>query len=155
MLGDARVSVESRDESAIFVGVASSDSVETYLDGVARTTMAPENAFGDRRLAVCAASGGHAPSARPASMPIWTTYSQGEGEQVITWPFEEGDWTVVIMRADATRGLDVTVDAAATIPAIGLALPSLLIVAGVLVLFGLSLIIGSRTTDEPMSTTVA
>ena len=154
MLGDARVSVASRDESEIFVGVASTSSVETYLDGVAHTTMAPENAFGDRHLAVCAASGGHAPAARPASLPIWTTYSQGQGEQIISWPFEEGDWTVVIMRADATRGLDVKVNAAATIPAIGLALPTLLIVAGALLLFGLSLLVGSRSTpaDDPTST---
>jgi hypothetical protein len=154
MLGDARVSVASRDESEIFVGVASTSSVETYLDGVAHTTMAPENAFGDRHLAVCAASGGHAPAARPASLPIWTTYSQGQGEHIISWPFEEGDWTVVIMRADATRGLDVKVNAAATIPAIGLALPTLLIVAGVLLLFGLSLLVGSRSTpaDDATST---
>ena len=147
-LGDGRVTVESRHESSVFVGVAASDSVDSYLEGVARTTMAPERAFEERRLRVCETSGGQAPSAVPASLPIWTTYSQGEGRQVITWPFEEGDWTVVVMNADGSRGLDVTVDAGATFSGVGLLLSALFIAAGVSLLFGLSLVIGS--TSKPV-----
>ena len=146
LLGDGRVTVESRHESSTFVGVAASDSVEAYLDGVARTTMAPERAFEERRLPVCETSGGEAPSAAPASLPIWTTYSHGEGRQVITWPFEEGDWTVVIMNADGSRGLDVTVDAGATFSGVGLLLSALFIGAAVFLLLGLSLVIGSTST---------
>ena len=145
LLGDGRVTVESRNESQVFVGIAASDWVETYLDGVARTTMVPVRAFEERRLPVCESTGGHTPSAAPAWVPIWTTYSQGHGRQVITWPFEEGDWTVVIMNADGSRGLDVTVDAGATFSGIRLLLSALLIAAGVFLLFGLSLVIGSTS----------
>ena len=148
LLGDGRVTVESRSGSSIFVGVAATDSVESYLGGVGRTTMAPERAFEERRLPVCETSGGQAPSAAPASLPIWTTYSQGKGPQVITWPFEKGDWTVVVMNADGSRGLDVTVDAGATFPGFGMLLPALLVGAGVFLLFGLSLVIGSTRTPE-------
>ena len=148
LLGDGRVTVESRYESSIFVGVAASDSVETYLNGVARTTMVPERAFEERRLPVCETSGGQAPSAAPASLPIWTTYSQGQGRQVITWPFQEGDWTVVVMNADGSRGVDVTVDAGATFPGVGMLLAALFIAAGVSLLFGLSLVIGA--TSKPV-----
>ena len=148
LLGDGRVTVEPRYESSVFVGVADSDSVETYLDGVARTTMVPERAFEERRLPVCETSGGQAPAAAPASLPIWTTYSQGQGRQVITWPFQEGDWTVVVMNADGSRGVDVTVDAGATFPGVGMLISPLLIAAGVSLLFGLSLVIGSTSKPE-------
>ena len=150
LLGDGRVTVGSRDGSPIFVGVAASDAVESYLSGAARTTMLPERAFQEPRLPVCESSGGHAPSAAPASVPIWTTSSQGRGEQVITWPFEEGDWTVVIMNPNGERGIDATVDAGATFPAVGLLIAPLLIGAGVLLLFGLSLVIGSTSKPESM-----
>ena len=150
LLGDGRVTVRSRDGSSIFVGVAASDSVERYLGGVARTTMLPERAFAERRLPVCESSSGHAPSAAPGSLPIWTTYSQGRSEQVITWKFKEGDWTVVIMNTNGKRGIDATVDAGATFPAVGLLIVPLLVGAGVLLLFGLSLVIGSTSKPESM-----
>jgi hypothetical protein len=148
LLGDGRVTVESRYESSVFVGIAATDSVDTYLGGVARTTMAPERAFEERRLPVCETTGGQAPSAPPASLPIWTTYSQGEGRQVITWPFEEGDWTVVVMNADGSRGLDVTVDAGATFPGFGMLLPALFLGAGVFLFVGLVLVISPTSTPE-------
>jgi hypothetical protein len=150
LLGDGRVTVTSRDGSPIFVGVAASDSVETYLGGVARTRMVPERAFEERRLPVCETLGGHAQPAAPASVPIWTASSQGRGEQVITWPFEKGDWTVVIMNANGERGMDATVNAGATFPAVTLLIAPLLIGAGVMLLFGLSLVIGSTSRQESM-----
>ena len=143
LLGDGRVTVTSRDGSPVFVGVAASDSVDAYLAGVARTTMAPERAYEERRLPVCESSGGHAPTAAPASEQIWTTYAQGRGRQVITWPFTNGDWTVVIMNADGARGMDATVDAGATVPGFALFLSALLIGAGISQILGLSLLIGS------------
>jgi hypothetical protein len=153
LLGDGRVTVESRGESQVFVGIADSDSVETYLDGVARTTMVPVRAFEERRLPVCETSGGQPPSAAPSWLPIWTTYAQGHGRQVITWPFQEGDWTVVVMNADGSRGLDVTVDAGATFPGVRMLISAFFITAGVFLLFGLSLVIGSTSKpvkpDEP------
>ena len=148
LLGDGRVTVTSRGGSPIFVGVAASDSVESYLGGVSRTTMTPERAYAERPLRICETAAGHAPSAAPASVPIWTASSQGRGEQVITWPFEEGDWTVVIMNANGERGMDATVDAGATFPVIRLLVAPLLIGAGVLLLFGLSLVIGSTSKPE-------
>ena len=148
LLGDGRVTVEPKYESTVFVGLAATDSVETYLDEVARTTMVPARAFDDRRLPVCETSGGQAPSAAPDSLQIWTTYSQGQGAQVITWPLQEGNWTVVIMNADASRGLDVTVDTGATFPGVGIAISALLFGAGVFLLVGLALVIGSKRTSE-------
>ena len=143
MFGDGRVKVESKHESELFVGVAPSGEVDRYLQGVERTTMIPERAFNDRRLPVCTTTAGGAPSVPPASLPIWTRHSEGLGAQVITWPFEEGDWTVVVMNADGSRGLDVTVDAGATFTGLGLLLVVLLIAAGISLLTGLALVIGS------------
>jgi hypothetical protein len=147
LLGEGRVTVKSRHESQVFVGIAASDWVGTYLDGVARTTMIPVRAFEERHLPVCESTGGHAPSAAPAWEPIWTTYSQGHGRQVITWPFQEGDWTVVVMNGDGSRGLDVSVDAGATFPGVRMLISALFIAAGISLLFGLSLVVGSTSSS--------
>lgn len=143
VLGDGRVTARSADGSAIFVGIADSRSVDTYLDGVGRSTMLPERRFGEEPLPVCDTSGGNAPSTAPATLPIWTTYAQGNGSQTITWPFQEGDWTVVIMNADGSRDLDVAVDAGATFPAIGLVITVLMFGTAFFLLLGLAMVIGS------------
>lgn len=145
VLGDGRVTARSADGSAVFVGIADSRSVDTYLEGVGRSTMLPERRFGDERLPVCETSGGRAPSTAPATMPIWTTYAQGSGSQTITWPFRQGDWTVVIMNADGSRGLDVAVDAGATFPAVGLVITILMFATGFFLLLGLAMVIGSAS----------
>lgn len=143
VLGDGRVMARSADGSAIFVGIADSRSVDAYLDGVGHSTMLPERRFGEEPLPVCDTSDGNAPSTAPATLPIWTTYAQGSGSQTITWPFQQGDWTVVIMNADGSRDLDVAVDAGATFPGIKLVMSALLFASAILLMLGLAVVIGA------------
>lgn len=65
----------------------------------------------------------------------------GTGEQTLTWTPRAGDWTVVVMNADATRGVSVTGDAGATIPALPWLAGGLLTAGALLMLAALLLVI--------------
>lgn len=151
VLGDGRVTARSHDDSPIFVGIASSRSVDIYLKGVARSTMLPERRFGDGTPSICETLAGDAPSAAPASFVIWTTYAEGLGPQTITWPFREGDWTVVVMHPDRSRALDVEVDAGATFPGIGIVITFLMFATGFFLMLGLAMVIGSAAGSRSAS----
>ena len=55
----------------------------------------------------------------------------GAGAQELTWTPREGDWSVVVMNADATSGVDVAVKAGAELPALPWVVGALLSLAGV------------------------
>jgi hypothetical protein len=58
-------------------------------------------------------------SRRPAAPPderFWVASAQGAGDQTLTWDVEHGNWSVVVMNADATRGVDVELSAGAEVP---------------------------------------
>ena len=59
---------------------------------------------------------GGAPSDRPADSDIWVAQAAGAGTQSLTWPLDEGSWTVVVMNADGSGDVDVNVDVGATAP---------------------------------------
>ncbi|MET1037208.1 MAG: DUF4389 domain-containing protein [Aeromicrobium sp.] len=145
IIGDARVTVESRTDQPVFVGLARTADVESFLRGVSRSTMLPENAWDDDGTKACRDEGGTAAPAVPGTMGRWTEESSGPGAQTIRWPIEEGDWTVVVMNADGSAGLDVDIDAGATLPGIKLVIAGLFIGAGIFTLVGLALVIGSRS----------
>ena len=76
---------------------------------------------------------GAEPSGPPDEQAFWAASASGSGEQVVTWDTESGEWTIVLMNADASDGVaaDVSIGAEANFLlwlAIGL------LVAGVLVL---------------------
>lgn len=141
VLGDGKVTATSRDGSPIFVGIADSRLVENYLSGTARTTIRPDGDADDGSLAVCDSTEGQAPPALPTSLGIWTTSATGPGSQSVTWPLRDGDWTVVIMRLDASPGLDVSVDAGATFPVIKPVITAIAITGGLFLLLALGLLV--------------
>jgi hypothetical protein len=77
---------------------------------------------------------GRAPELAPAQQGFWTVQSSGTGTRTLVWPVEEGSWTVVVMNADGSRGVDVRADVGAKAPA--LEWISLGLLAGGLVLLG-------------------
>ena len=46
------------------------------------------------------------PSA-PTDQTFWEASALGEGTQSLQWTIEPGDWTLVVMNADGSRGIDV------------------------------------------------
>jgi hypothetical protein len=118
-LGKVRLAVESRDGKPVFVGIARTNEVSAYLRGTAHTSVtdvdySPFHASyrdhehdGDRRPAL------------PADQDFWATSAHGSGTQTVTWDLEDGDWSIVVMNADGSRGVDTDINAGAKIPLLG------------------------------------
>lgn len=135
--GDARVRVAATDGTPVFVGLASSADVRSYLAGVGYTTV---TAVGPTRTRY-SDHAGQAPSSLPATLKIWRVQASGPGEQTIIWPPENGDWTLVVMTADGSPDVSVRADVGATAPALEWAWIAVLVSAGVFFLLGLALVL--------------
>jgi hypothetical protein len=113
-LGKARVQVESRDGKPVFVGIARNSDVEDYLAGVSHSTLTDVNTspfeagYDDH-------AGNRHPVA-PADSNIWAASQQGTGKQTLNWEIEDGDWSVVVMNADGSAGVDADVSTGAELP---------------------------------------
>ena len=113
-LGKIKVSAESRDGKPVFVGIARTSDVEKYLDGVPYTSVddvevSPFEADYTRH------AGNRHPVA-PEHAGIWVESSQGNDRQAIDWEVDDGDWSVVVMNADGSLGVNADVQAGADIP---------------------------------------
>jgi hypothetical protein len=112
--GKVRVNAQSRDGKPVFVGIAHTSDVERYLAGTAHATVtdfdtAPFSTDLDEH------AGGRAPMP-PAESSIWTGSAHGAGTQRLDWDVTEGHWSIVVMNADGSRGVDATVSAGAKLP---------------------------------------
>ena len=110
LLGTARVRATAAQGSSVFIGVAPTNDVSDYLDGVAHSTVTE---LDDTEYAE---HPGGAPSEAPADSDIWEAQASGPGTQSLTWEPEDGDWTMVVMNQDGSAGVDVTADVGATVP---------------------------------------
>lgn len=113
-LGKLKVTAESRDDKSLFVGVARTGDVEKYLSGVPHTTVddvevSPFEADYTRHA-------GNRHPVSPEHAGIWAASSHGKGEQAIDWEIEDGDWSIVVMNADGSLGVDADISAGASIP---------------------------------------
>jgi hypothetical protein len=110
--GEIRLEVSSREP--VFVGIARSRDVAEYLRGtqhdlVRDVSYSPFDAD-YRRVA------GDERPPRPAGQDFWAASASGTGIQAVTWDVEDGDWSVVVMNADASRGVDAEAKAGAELP---------------------------------------
>ena len=139
LLGDGQVTVTSAGDRPVFVGVASAGDAAAYLRDVERATVTDVegDAVGGWGEPVYRTSGTRAPSVPPADAGIWVASTSGAGERSVAWPLEDGDWTVVLMNADAGAGVAAEVAAGATVPSLGWAVGGLLVLAGLFALVAL------------------
>jgi hypothetical protein len=143
-VGKVRLAVESRAGTPVFVGIARTSDVSDYLRGAPHTTVtdvdySPFHASyrdrdhdGDRRPAL------------PADQDFWAASAHGSGTQTVAWDVDDGDWSIVVMNADGSRGVDTDIRAAAKVSLLGtlgwISLGGalvLLITAGTLIYVGL------------------
>jgi hypothetical protein len=52
----------------------------------------------------------------PAQEDFWAASAQGAGTQSMTWKVRDGSWSVVVMNADGSRGVDAGVSAGPLCP---------------------------------------
>jgi hypothetical protein len=150
-LGDVRVQVDSRGEKPVFVGIARTSDVEDYLSGVSHTTLTdvestPFDADYDDH------AGSRRPAA-PADSGIWAASQQGSGKQTLTWEIEDGDYSVVVMNADGSAGVDADISAGAEIPFLSALGWSALGSGGFVLAIGAALLVaGIRRPRSPSAT---
>jgi hypothetical protein len=139
IIGDVRVDITGA-EKPVFVGIARSSDVDRYLSGVSYSEV-PDLSREDGRNLPATAGGG--PSASPASQPFWAASSEGPGSREIRWPLENGTWSVVIMNADASPGLEFRGDVGAEVPILRPIYIGLFIVGNVLLVAAIVLIVAA------------
>ena len=140
--GEVRLDVAPQGDEPVFVGIAPTDQVSQYLRGVGHTSVSdvdswPFEVSYDESLV----AGDRKPAA-PGEQQIWAASAQGAGSQTLEWDVEDGDWSVVVMNADGSRGVEAGVSAGAKVPflteigwsAIGTGAVFLMGAAGLLVL---------------------
>jgi hypothetical protein len=115
-VGDVRLEVAPQGDEPVFVGIAPTDQVSRYLSGVARTSVSDVDSwpfevnYDERTVA------GDRKPAPPGDQRIWAASVQGAGTQTLEWDVEDGDWSVVVMNADGSRGVNAEVEAGAKVP---------------------------------------
>jgi hypothetical protein len=115
--GNLRLKVTSNNDKPLFVGIAPTSAVKAYLAGSAHAlvtdiTDSPFQSF----HAKYAERAGTARLAPPAKQPFWVASSTGTGTRTAKWHVKEGDWSVVVMNADGSAGVDAGVSAGANAP---------------------------------------
>jgi hypothetical protein len=115
-VGDVRLEVAPHGDEPVFVGIGPTDQVSRYLSGVAHTSVSDvdswpfEASYDESRVA------GDRKPAPPGEQRIWAASVQGAGTQTLKWDVEDGDWSVVVMNADGSHGVDAEVEAGAKVP---------------------------------------
>ena len=113
VLGTIRIrATATNPAAAVFIGVAPTAAVDSYLTGINRQVVTGWSPFSTyyRNEA------GAAPKTAPIDARIWTAQVSGPGTQTLTWRPAGGAWTIVVMHPNGSAGLSVTADMGATIP---------------------------------------
>lgn len=113
-LGKLRLKVSGRDGKPVFAGVARTRDVDAYLRGSAHATMTDVD-FSPFDPTYRTTPGDGRP-ARPGAEDIWTASTEGTGTKTLDWKIKDGRWSLVVMNADASTGVDANVSAGAKLP---------------------------------------
>jgi hypothetical protein len=108
-LGAARIKISARADGGrpVFVGVARAADVKRYLAGAATDEVTGFDASPfrssfstqrDRRV-------GNAVPTPPGRQSFWIARSSGGDSAAVTWKVRDGDYRVVVMNADGSRGV--------------------------------------------------
>jgi hypothetical protein len=100
-LGTLRIRLQPQDGARMFLGIAPTAAVERYLGTVRRESVTGMTG-GSPDYALHA---GTAPAGLPAHLSMWAAQTSGRHDLALTWPVRKGAWTIVVMNADASRGI--------------------------------------------------
>jgi len=130
--GKVRIRGESPAGKTLFIGIGPQADVARYLGDVAHATV-QDVEFDPFRATYLSVSGG-APRAPPTAQTFWAASASGVGTQTLTWKVRDGDWSVVLMNADGSRGVAADVDLGAKL--------SFLLWVGIGLLIGGAFVVG-------------
>ena len=117
----------------IFMGVAEEADIQAYLSGVEYDEITRFRIH-PTRVNYRNHPGTSEPAA-PASQTFWTASAHGAGTQTLEWELETGSYSLVLMNADGSAGVDLSTVLGAKVPLLfGVSVG--LLVGGVVVLIG-------------------
>ena len=140
----ATLRIQAQPPTGLFIGIGPSADVRRYLRGVAWTQVTDVR-FDPFRVSYRQVDGSGSPEP-PGQQDFWAV-SSTNGE--ITWDVRSGAWSIVVMNADGSKGVDADLSVGVKT---GLLLPAgiVLLVLGVLFSAGaIALIIASRRRKAP------
>jgi hypothetical protein len=112
--GKVRFKVDSASGKPVFVGIAKSSDVDAYLRGTDHTQV--DDVDFDPFHADYSDAPSQTRPAAPAAQHIWAASSEGTGRRTVTWDVKSGDWSMVVMNADSSPGVDAKLSAGANVP---------------------------------------
>jgi hypothetical protein len=149
IVGDANVRVSLRSaKPGLFVGVGPAAQVERYLASAPTDEITDFDV--DPFTMTRRAQPGTARPAPPASKHFWVAQSTGRTDAELRWKLRSGEYRLVVMNADGSRGVDTRGDLAFTIPHTATIAWSLL-GGGLLLLLGGAAVIVSARASAPSS----
>jgi uncharacterized membrane protein len=147
--GLVQIRATSSGTAPVFIGIGPTDQVNAYLSGVAYDEVTNLGWFSSS-VQYRHYDGG-APSAPPGQQTFWVAKEEGQGTQTVQWNVHSGDWTAVVMNADATAPVEADVSLGARL---GFLLPlgiGLTVAGVVLLAVGIVLVVlGARRSRPPL-----
>jgi hypothetical protein len=147
--GKVHLRVTPRTDKDVFVGIARTRDVTHYLRGTAHTRITDLDYHPFH--ADYATTGGTRRAAAPTIQRIWSAQAHGHGTQTLTWDVADGDWSVVVMNADGSPGVNADVRAGANVPFldelawVGLGIGTVLLLGSAALIYT-----GARTPRGPL-----
>lgn len=141
-LATVRVRGSSEDGGELFLGFGPTAQVREYLAGTSYDIVT-DLEF-DPFRATYRRSPGASPPAEPAAETFWGSSAEGAGMQSVEWEVATGNWSVVVMNADASEGVDARLSLGAKVGflfwvALGLVIAGAILLAGGAVMIYFSL----------------
>jgi hypothetical protein len=146
-LGKVRIRTEGASAKPLFIGIGPEVAVAGYLGRVAHADV--EDIDIDPFRVTYRQIAGGAPRRPPTAQNFWAASAAGQGRQTLTWKVRDGDWSVVLMNADASRGVAAEVDLGAKLSFLLWVAIGLLVGGAVLLGGGIALIVLAARTRPP------
>jgi hypothetical protein len=151
--GKVRIRGDSSGGRMLFIGIGPEAAVAKYLGSVAHASVEDVD-FDPFRVKYRPIVGGE-PQGPPTEQSFWAASASGVGTQTVTWKVREGDWSVVVMNADGSRGIAADIDLGAKLSfllwvGVGSLVGGLLVVGGSAAL----IVLAARTRNPPAATSV-
>jgi len=112
--------------------------VARYLNGVGHTEISDFEA--DPFKVTYVPRPGGQPAADPAAQTFWVASDSGTGPRTLDWNVADGNWSVVVMNADGSQGVDADVSIGSKLPVVLPVSIAALVVGGLLVILGIVVI---------------
>lgn len=141
-LGTVRVTATGTAAKPIFVGIAPRTRIDAYLRGVATDKISDIEA--DPFSITYSRQVGAAKPAAPTGLTFWTSKASGAGLQTLTWPVQQGEWAILVMNADGSRGVRTGVSVGAKLGYLLWAGIGLLIGGGLMATGAVAIWLGGR-----------